>query len=273
MMYEYWKYALTGNRLGLRLLNQFQYSWRDNKSLFKDRRYFYEVFKPYTAFEMFTRRELRQKPFLLDYVFSKNPDYVFLKKYRSRNGEGLVKQPLDFFHPKSLLHYMKWNKLEYLEFPVFQDQSMDIIAPKGINTINVLSYSDDELTGEVLAASLQLSSFSCLDSLGAGGIWVNLNPKFGYALEKGKQVFPRPRTHQKHPLTAISIENFSLDEWDSIVDQVFMIHSKLDLRGLYTFEMVFQDGEARLLDLRGIESIPSWLSLGDLDLLKEVLPV
>ena len=271
MMFDYWKYALTGNRLGLCLFNHFLNSWRLNKRLFKDRRYFYEVFKPYTGFEMFTRQELLKKPFLLDYVYSKNPDYVFLKKYNSQNGEGLIKQPLGFFQPKSLLHFMRGKRFEYLEFPAAQDWCFDRIAPKGINTINVLSYSDDELTGEVLAASVQLSTFSSLDSLGAGGIWVNLDPKFGFALEKGKQVFPRFRTHQKHPLTAISLENFSLDDWDAIVDEVFMIHSKLDLRGLYTFELIFQDGKARLLDLQGVESIPLWLKLGNLDMIHESL--
>ncbi len=272
MINGYWKYALTGNRLGLHLFKHFLYSWGNNKRLFSERRFFYEAFKPYTGFEMFTRKELVQKPFLLDYVYSKNLEYVFLKKNRSRNGEGLMKHKIAFHHPKSLIQFMRKNKLEYLEFPTAQDPFLDTIAPKGINTINVLSYSDDEMTGEVLAASLQLSTFSYLDSLGAGGIWVNLDPKFGFAIQKGIQIFPRIKTHLKHPLTSISIENLSLYEWDTIVDEVFMIHSKLGLRGLYTFEMVFQDDKAKLLDIQGVDSIPFWLKLGNMDMIHESLP-
>lgn len=273
MLYKYWKYALSGNRIQNCLFEAFLISWKANNKLFKDRRYLYEIFKSYTGFEMFTREELVNKPFLLDYVYSKNLDYVFLKKKNTQDGKGLIRQKLDSLQPKTLLHYMKKNKLEYLEFPLHQDKCLDHIAPKGINTINVLSYSDDQLTGEILATSLQLSSFSCFDCLGAGGIWVNLDPSFGYALGEGTQIFPRKKLYRKHPLTGRSITDFSIDKWDALVNEVFLIHSRAELRGLYSFEMVLQDGKAKLLDLQGIDSIPLWLNLGNTDLVYEILPV
>lgn len=273
MLYKYWKYSFTGNRMQKCLFEAFVTSWKANNRLFKDRRYFYETFKVYTGFEMFTREELINKPFLLEYVYSKNLDYVFLKKKNTQDGKGLIKQKLDSLHPKTLLQYMKKDKFEYLEFPLHQDKSLDQIAPKGINTINVLCYSDDEFTGKILATSLQLSSFSCFDCMGMGGIWVNLDSIFGYALGEGTQIFPKKKFYRKHPLTSCSINNISINKWDALVNEVFLIHSRKGLRGLYTFEMVLQDGKAKLLDLHGIDSIPFWLSLGNMDLVYEILPI
>lgn len=245
------------------LINELSKTRNQNKRLFADRRYLYQVLNRETSFTMFTVEELEDKSFLMDYVFNGDTSFVILKKTDSFDGKGVAVISLDYLDPESLRSLMRKNGYRYLELPMAQAPLISELAPLGISTLNLLSWKGELGDVRIFAAALQLSAFSELDSMGAGGIWVNLDPHLGVALDHGQQLFPFEKTILHHPVSGYMISDISIPSWEGISVFISNIYEKLELRGLLNFELVIQAQGPKLLSFAGEESLEQWIRLGE----------
>lgn len=245
------------------LFEEFYKSRSQNKKLFADRRYLYQMLNRESGFTMFTLEELVDKPFLMDYVFESKTSFVFLKKLDSFDGKGIVAVSLDYLNSEKLINIMKKDSYHYLELPVTQSSFISEIAPLGISTLNILSWKSELGEVRVFAAALQLTTTSLLDCMGEKGIWVNLDPDMGVAIDNGRQLVPFEKTVLHHPVSGFNISDIYISSWERISGFVSDIYEKLELQGLLSFELVIQDQGPKLLSFPGEDSLEQWIRLGD----------
>jgi len=245
------------------LIAEYYKTRSQNKRLFADRRYLYQMLNKESVFTLFTREELFDKPFLLDYVFESKTPFVILKKSDSFDGKGIAVINLDDLNQESLRSLMKKDGYRYLELPVEQASFISEIAPLGISTVNILSWKSELDEVRIFAASLQLTSSSLLDCMGIEGIWVNLDPHLGVALDHGKQLFPVEKTVLHHPVSGYEISAISIPSWEGISGFISDIYEKMELRGLLSLELVLAADGPKLLSFGGEESLEQWIRLGE----------
>ena len=245
------------------LFQEYSKSRIQHEGLFDDRSQLKQMLSKELAFNLFTLEELIAKPFLMDAVFESNTSFVILKKSDSVDGEGIAAISLNDLNQESLCMLMEKDGYSYLELPITQSPFMSEIAPMGISTLNILSWKSELDEVRIFAAALQLTSSSPLDSMGAGGIWINLDPDLGVALNCGLQVVPSEKIILHHPLSGHSLSEIAIPDWSGISGFISGIYEKLELRGLLSFELVIQDEGPKLLGFPSLESLNQWFRFGE----------
>lgn len=245
------------------LFEEYYKSRSQNKKLFAERRYLYQMLNRESGFTMFTLEELVEKPLLMDYVFESKTSFVFLKKTESFDGKGTIAVSLDYLNSEKLINIMKKDSYHYLELPVMQSPLISEMAPLGISTVNIISWKSELDEVRIFAAALQLTSSSLLDCMGLEGIWVNLDPHLGVAIGHGQQLFPYEKKILHHPVSGCKISDISIPSWEAISCFISEIYEKLELRGLLSLELVIQEQGPKLLSFPGEESLEQWIKLGE----------
>jgi len=231
-----------------------------HKNLFTESRYLYQMLNSESSF---TLEELDENPALWDLVFDGKTSVVFLKKLDSFDGKGVIPISLDYLNPEKLRNIMKKDGYHYLELPVSQSPSISEIAPLGISTLNILSWKSELGEVRVFAAALQLTTSSLLDCMSEEGIWINLDPDIGVAIDNGKQLVPFVKTVLHHPVSGFKLNDISIPSWEGISGFISDIYEKLEFRGLLSLELVIQDQGPKLLSFPSSESLNQWFRLGD----------
>jgi hypothetical protein len=245
------------------LFEEYYKSRSQNKKLFADSRYLYQMLNRESGFTMVTLEELDENPSLWDLVFDGKTSFVFLKKPDSFDGKGVIAVSLEYLNPDKLRNLMKKDSYHYLELPVTQSSFISEIAPLGISTLNILSWKSELGEVRVFAAALQLTTTSLLDCMGEEGIWVNLDPDMGVVIDNGRQLVPFEKTVLHHPVSGFNISDISIPSWERISGFISDIYEKLELQGLLSFELVIQDQGPKLLSFPGEGSLEQWIRLGD----------
>lgn len=262
-LFDFWDKTLKNM-----LSREMDKAHKENSGLLYDKRNLYEELRKECAFYLFTRNELLNKPFLMDFVLEKGNSGVFLKTKNTFDGSGVAKVFLNPLDPKGLLTYMKRHRYEYLELPVQQKKELSAIAPKGISTLNVLTLFTDEDNPKILNASQQFTSFKDLDSMGAGGIWLNLDPDHGNSLGNGVQIFPQRKFLDRHPLSDYHFKNFCINEWDDVYTFLVDLQLRLNLLGLISVELLITETDVKLMGFSKKDILSYWLRFGDPLMLK-----
>jgi hypothetical protein len=246
------------------LRREYAHSQRRYGKMILDRRAFYEKFKRETAQILFTWDELRLKPFLLNYLFERKEPILWLKKKHTLGGSGLARINKLDFSKQSLLKWMEKHDYYYVELNILQAAGLREVAPKGLNTLNVLTWKTRTSDIFLLGAAMQWTCFSPLDSLDAGGIWQSIDPDFGFPVSRSRQMFPTPKVLDYHPLTGVKMKGFFIPEMDDVHTLLSDVHQKAGLYGLLSWEIVLQDQLPQLLGISPSACLDHWLAFGDL---------
>lgn len=245
------------------LEKEFAKTERRYDRLIHDRRYLYELFRKQCAFELFTRKELEEKSFLMDYVLDRRDQVAFLKQKNTFDGQGIAKVFLDPSDGIGLISFMKRHRYSFLEMPIHQKDELSELAPKGVSTLNLLTWYSDSDNPTILNAAFQFSAIREIDSLGAGGIWVNLEPDHGISLGYGVQIFPQRKYVDRHPLTGYEFKKFHVLDWDDVYTFLVDMQLQFDFNGLLSIELALTENGPKLMGLSTKEILPYWLQLGD----------
>ncbi|MBS4040202.1 MAG: hypothetical protein KGZ81_06340 [Flavobacteriales bacterium] len=232
--------------------------------LISDRRVFYEKFKQETAQILFTRDELEDKTFLLNYLFERKEPFLWLKKKHTLSGSGLARINKLDFSKQGLLKWMHKHGFFYVELDIPQASGLKEVAPKGLNTLNVLTWKAKASDILLLGAAMQWTCFSPLDSLDAGGIWQSIDPDFGFPVNRARQISPAPKVLDYHPLTGVKFKEFSILEMDEVHTLLSDSYHKLGIEGLLSWEIVLQEKGPKLLGISNSTCLNNWLAFGDL---------
>ncbi len=246
------------------LKSEYSKSENRNSKLINDRRWFYEKFKREAAFILFTRQELNEKPFLLNYVYEREENEVWLKKSESKDGNEIARVFKSDFSQPGLLKWMGKHKYDYLELKVSSSAYVNFYAPKGLSTLNILGWHSNRGKVSFLGAAMQFSVFSELDSFGAGGIWLALDPDFGHSFDQGIQAFPERKKLQSHPLSNRPFKDFKVENIEEVHELIEFCSRKLKLEGLLNWKVVLKDEGPKLMGVSSSSSLYHWLKFGNL---------
>ncbi len=130
-------------------------------------------------------------------------------------GKGIEKINLeDYRSSNELYDYLsKKNNFE-LEEIIKQDDSINKIYPKAINTARIVTILKNNVP-HVICAYFRIGNGTFVDNFNSGGMVAPIDIKTGVVVDKA--IDKNKRLYEVHPITQKRIKNFKIPDWDKAI--------------------------------------------------------
>lgn len=127
-------------------------------------------------------------------------------------GKGIEKIDSTGESPISLYNSLKTNGQTLLEEVLLQHKKVDALYPGSINTVRMVTMTDDEGEPHLLYAAMRLGSGGAVvDNFNSGGMVIPVDPEKGTLI--GVAVNKASHTFEAHPDTGVKFEGYQLPCW------------------------------------------------------------
>ena len=168
----------------------------------------------------------------MEWIALSNQDGVVVKDTNGRTGKGVTFHRVLKTETETLLDgkpgelFLKEERRSrgkiILQRKVIQHESLSNLAPRGLNTIRVITKLDNERSKVCcLGAALRLTTDGPLDNFSAGNLAASVCTQSGLVNGPGfyKQTSRRPYV-EKHPISGMTIRNFQIPKWQQVIELV-----------------------------------------------------
>lgn len=192
---------------------------RQSRDILENKIKFLSVFKDYVGRDWATLDALKQDHTIAE-RFLKNPEGKAVIKY-SKGNSGKWVHVLDTqgLTAEQLIERMQQKRADLIETFVVQHNDLMRIAPKGLNTVRLITQYHNG-GALIIGACLRLSVDGFVDNLNAGNIGLPLDIKTGAVTDLGRYLDITKEDLEKHPLTGESLVGFTLPYWDRCIELV-----------------------------------------------------
>lgn len=160
---------------------------------------------------------LQQQASLAECFLKDEKGKVVLKNSKGHSGKQVKVVETKELDVSGLLRLMESNKFDLIEEYIVQHDDLMKIAPRGLNTIRVISQlHNGEVT--IIGACLKLSVYENVDNLNAGNIAMPLDIETGVVTDAGIFLDISKEEPKIHPLTGVNIPGFQVPFWKACIE-------------------------------------------------------
>jgi hypothetical protein len=172
-------------------------------------------------FDKFVKREW----FYLDgnneqefHEWIKDKKIVIAKPNNGSGGVGIKKLKVDDFSCfKTLLNYLKENKLNLIEEVIEQVDYLNKIYDKSVNTIRIITITNNKKTF-ILTSFLRVGNGGFVDNTCSGGMVIPIDEKVGKTIYPATDLLEH--VYYKHPTTEEKLVGIEIKDWEACVKLV-----------------------------------------------------
>jgi hypothetical protein len=151
-----------------------------------------------------------------------NKNSIVAKPSKGTIGTGIEKiETSNFSNANDFFQYLRNKKLDLVEELIIQNENINKLNNKSVNTIRVMTVLDAENRVNFLGAAIRMSTGKVVDNFNAGGIAAPIDLKsgeiFGPAVSKSIQ---DNKMYYEHPLSHEKIIGFKIPHWDKVIKMV-----------------------------------------------------
>jgi hypothetical protein len=169
--------------------------------------------RQWATFEM-----LQQDSALLQRFLEDEKGKVVVKYSRGQCGQQVRVIETGNIAGRDLLDLMVRNKFDLIETFVVQHDDLMRIAPRGLNTIRMVTQFISESDIQIVGAGLRLSIYESVDNMGAGNIVLPLDLRSGITTDSASYADITKQDVKTHPLTGLDLVGFRVPHWEACKD-------------------------------------------------------
>lgn len=170
-------------------------------------------FNEFSGRKWATFKTLQENPELLQDFLKNEKGKVVLKYSKGQSGKEVNVVETANITPEDLLNLMKNNKYDLIETFVTQHDYLMNIAPRGLNTVRMVTQLINNNDVQIIGASLRLSIYKSVDNMGAGNMVLPLDLETGKTTGKGIYVDITKEDPDVHPLTGCTLTGITVPYW------------------------------------------------------------
>lgn len=190
---------------------------KNQRDILADKFLFLNHFSKFVGRKWFSIVDFVQKRDEID-IFLKNSVKIVLKDSKGQAGkevEVVNAMPID-----DLKRYMNEKGYDLIEEFVLQHDSLQELAPRGLNTIRIITQKTNENTVDILGTILRLSIESNTDNLSVGNAAVHIDFLSGKVDRAAVYGDFRKENIEVHPVSNVSIVDFEIPFWQESLQMV-----------------------------------------------------
>ena len=158
---------------------------------------------------------LQQDSGLLQRFLEDEKGKVVVKYSRGQCGQQVRVVETGNMTGRDLLDLMEQNKFDLLETFVVQHDDFMRIAPRGLNTIRVVTQFVSDTDIQIIGAGLRLSIYESVDNMGAGNIVLPVDMQSGITTDSASYADITKQDISTHPLTGLDLIGFRVPHWEA----------------------------------------------------------
>ncbi|MFT3946710.1 MAG: sugar-transfer associated ATP-grasp domain-containing protein [Agriterribacter sp.] len=162
---------------------------------------------------------LRQDKSLAEAFLNDEKGKIVLKNSRGMSGKQVKVVETKQLNVPDLITLMEENNFDLAEEFIIQHDTLMNIAPRGLNTIRVISQLQNEEV-IIIGACLKLSIYESVDNLNSGNVAMPVELESGIVTDAGIFLDITKDDLKKHPLTGIDIIGFQVPFWKECIEIV-----------------------------------------------------
>lgn len=143
---------------------------------------------------------------------------IVLKDSKGQAGKEVeVIDAVDF---DALISYMNQRKFDLIEEFVYQHDELQKLAPKGLNTVRIITQINKNNEVDILGTILRLSIDSNTDNLSVGNAAASIDLKTGKVDRKAVYGDFTKNDIEFHPISGVRIVDFKIPFWEESIQLV-----------------------------------------------------
>lgn len=119
---------------------------------------------------------------------------------------------------EELYQYLVENRLELLEEPIQQHETMNALNASSVNTIRMVTVMNQKKEVTILTAFARIGNGKHVDNFNSGGMTAKVNVETGKILEEA--VNKKGELFEKHPITGTTIKGFQIPCFEEAKEMV-----------------------------------------------------
>jgi len=208
-------------------MHQFHLKMNDRKlsGYFNDKILFHQKFRNLVGYDFLILKKTGLES-LENWLLSKNPESVMVKKKKSVGGFGVkriritIKDHVVFLDGSPLAQKISFlRRFDLMEEFVIQHELLNKLNPSCLNTVRVVTVLDKTSQVHFVGAVMRLGVKNDVDNFHSGGIAVKVNMGTGCLEGDGFRLAPSvERDYPVHPVTKIRFDGYQLPYWSQVLD-------------------------------------------------------
>lgn len=162
-----------------------------------------------------TLEMLQQDDALLQRFLEDEKGKVVVKYSRGQCGQQVRVVETGNITGGDLLDLMVRDKFDLIETFVVQHDDLMRIAPRGLNTIRVVTQFVSDTDIQIIGAGLRLSIYESVDNMGAGNIVLPVDLQSGTTTDSASYADITKQDINTHPLTGLDLVGFRVPHWEA----------------------------------------------------------
>lgn len=191
----------------------------EEKNILADKTKFLIHFKDFIGRKWTTLQMLKKDKHLLNSFLADEPGKIVLKDSKGQGGMQIKVIDTSGLNADDLIKLMEKEQFDLIEGYVVQHDEMMRIAPRGLNTVRILSQIHN---GEVIiiSLSLRLSVYGYVDNFMSGNIIMPVDMETGMVNNTAVYYDITKEEIKTHPLTGVDIVGFKIPRWRECIELV-----------------------------------------------------
>ena len=187
------------------------------RDIISDKIKFFEHFSPYIGRKWFVLKEFENNEVEIRQLISVSKKIV-LKDSKGQAGKEV--EVIDVMPYRELYQYMKKNNFDLLEEFVEQHPDIQTLAPRGLNTIRLITQLDKNNEVHIIGTILRMSIHSNTDNLSVGNAAALIDEETGKIARSAVYSDFRKEDIDVHPVSGERIVGFQIPFWKESIDLV-----------------------------------------------------
>lgn len=192
---------------------------RGHRDVLENKIKFLDHFKEFAGREWSTYEKLVADEELISKFLNNKNGKVVLKNSKGQAGKEVMVFDSRTASSKDLLKTMVEHNYDLIEEFVVQHDVLMKIAPKGLNTIRIITQLHKGKI-DIIGTSLRFSVEKDVDNISVGGLVVLIDTDSGLVTGPGYYTDATKSSVEKHPLTQEPLDGFIIPFWQQCVDLV-----------------------------------------------------
>lgn len=190
-----------------------------HKDIIGDKIKFLAHFKDFVHRKWATLEMLQHNRELAEDFLKDEKGMVVVKNAKGQSGRQVKVVDTKGLKVNELLTLMESSNFNLIEEYVVQHDDFMKLAPRGLNTIRVLTQLHNGVP-VIISTSLRLSLYGNVDNLSMGNIVMPVDLETGIVTDAGTYLDVTKENLAVHPLTGVSIKGFKIPHWEKCINTV-----------------------------------------------------
>ncbi|MFT3946709.1 MAG: sugar-transfer associated ATP-grasp domain-containing protein [Agriterribacter sp.] len=193
---------------------------KGSRDVLEDKVKFLKHFNEFSGRKWATLAMLEQSKGLLESFLNQEQGKVVLKYSKGQAGQEVQVIETKNMSAEDLLNFMKEGNFDLIETFVVQHDDLMKIAPRGLNTVRIVTQLTANNNVIIIGTSLRLSIYENVDNMRAGNIALPLDPETGITTDSGVYADISKEDVRTHPLTGLNLVGFKVPYWHECKEMI-----------------------------------------------------